>query len=399
MITAIPLIITTLILIVVSFYLFIKIKNSKNEIKKVSDQEKNKLIGVISSLTDGVIVLDNKLNPWAINDSARSFLSITKESPLFEDISGAFTKELNLEEKIKEVLAFDRIVTLHEVSINNRTFQIYINPVGGKNEKEINNSQGIIGVSILLQDITAEKSIEKMKEEFSHSVVHELRAPVTAIKDSASLMLADGLSPEDEKKMLVLIHDQSKKMLMQISSILDAAKVEEGKLVLTKTIGDIGKLVQDEVALFLPEAKKKNITLVAEVGKNLPLISFDNIRITQAITNVISNSIKYTNQNGVVKIAVDTDEEFERTGSHGNMIITITDNGIGIPLEKQHLLFTKFGQLNSNASQEAQAVSSGLGLYITKGILQAHGGKIEIKSDIGKGTVAILSLPINPDNN
>lgn len=398
MITAIPLLITTTILIFVVIYLLIKIKNNNNTIKKISDQEKNKLIGVISSLTDGVIVLDNKLTPWAVNDAARSFLSITKESPLFVDISNAFNKELNLEEKLKEVISFDRIVTLHEVFINNRTFQVYINPVGGKNENEINQSQDIIGVSILLQDITAEKSVDKMKEEFSHSVVHELRAPITAIKDSASLMLADGLSDEEEKKMLTLIHDQSKKLLMQISTILDAAKVESGKLVLTKTLGDLGKLAQDEVNLFLPEAKKKSITIIAEIGKNLPQIPFDNIRISQAITNVISNSLKYTNPNGVIKITVDTDEEFEKTGSNGSMKITITDNGIGIPPEKQHMLFTKFGQLNSNASQETQAVSSGLGLYITKGIIEAHGGKIEIQSEIGQGTTTTLYLPINPEN-
>lgn len=390
MITATALfLIITAISVGISLLVLFKSRSDSSKVKDVSDEEKNKLLSIISSLNDGVIVLDDKLNPWAINDSARSFLGITKESPTFEDISLSFASEMNIQEKIKEVMQFDRVTTLHEVIITGKTFQVFINPIGGKNNVPIS------GVSVLLQDITAEKSVEKTKEEFSHSVVHELRAPVTAIKDSASLMIADGLSEEDEKKMLNLIHDQAKKMLTQISTILDAAKVEGGKLILTKAPGDIGKVVQDEVALFLPEAKKKNITLVAEVGNNLPVVSFDSIRIAQAITNIISNSLKYTNENGIIKITVDTDEEYERTKSEGFLIITVADNGIGILPEKQNMLFTKFGQFNSNASKESQKASSGLGLYITKGIIDAHGGTIGIESAVGKGTTTTLKLPIN----
>lgn len=389
MITATALFLTiTAFSVGISLLILFKSRSDSSKLKDISDQEKNKILSIISSLNDGVIVLDDKLNSWAINDSARSFLGITKESPTFEDISLSFTSEMNITEKIKEVMQFDRITTLHEVMINGKTFQVFINPIGGK------KNTPITGVSILLQDITEEKSVEKTKEEFSHSVVHELRAPVTAIKDSASLMLADGLSEEDEKKMLNLIHDQSKKLLTQISSILDAAKVEGGKLILTKTPNDIGKLIHDEVSLFLPEAKKKNITLVAEVGNNLPMVSFDSIRIAQAMTNIISNSLKYTNENGIIKVTVDTDDEFERTKTQGYLVIAVADNGIGIPPEKQNMLFTKFGQFNSNASKESQKASSGLGLYITKGIIDAHGGTINIESTVGKGTTTTFKLPI-----
>lgn len=396
MTTAIALLTTTVIFFCASILLLIKSITDKNKLKKNNENEKNNLVSVISSLSDGVIVLDIKLNPWAINDAARSFLKITKESPTLEDVLITFPGELNLEEKLKEVIQFDRTATLHEVIINEKTFQVYINPVGDGKNKSLNEiAAPITGVSLLLKDITEEKSLEKMQEDFSHSVVHELRAPVTAIKDSASLMLADGLGEDDKKKMLNLIHDQAKKMLTQISSILDAAKVENGKLILTKTSGDIGKVTQDEVSLFLPEAKKKNITLIAEIGNNLPLFSFDNVRIAQAIANIISNSLKYTNANGVVKVTVDTNET-ENPNTLKSVIISVTDNGIGIPLEKQNMLFTKFGgQLNTSSSKETQAASSGLGLYITKGIIEAHGGKIEIHSMVGKGTTTTFSLPIS----
>ncbi len=391
MILSTALIIISLIFLLISISIFIEFKNkSFRNNSGVNPQ----LFSVISSLSDGVIVIDNQYKPWAINDSARSFLKITKEFPSFEDISSYFPHNINLHEKIKEVIQYDRQVIFNEIEIEGKTYQIYINPVTDRKNHNISTGN-IIGVSILLQDITDEKSLEKMKDEFSHSVVHELRAPMAAIKDSASLMLNDGLTEEQENKMLSLIHDQAKKMLEQISTILDAAKVDEGRLTLIKAPGDIGKLVQDQVSLFLPEAKKKNITLIAEIGNNLPTLTFDSTRITQAFTNIISNSLKYTNANGNIKVTVDTDEEYENTKNSGSVIISVVDNGIGIPEEKQHLLFTKFGQLNSNSTKEAQAVSSGLGLYITKGIIEAHGGKISIQSEVGKGTTATLTLPVN----
>ena len=198
--------------------------------------------------------------------------------------------------------------------------------------------------------------------------------------------------------MLNLIHDQSKKLLAQISTILDAAKVEDGKMALNKTPGDLGIVVQKELSLFLPEAKRKNITVIAEIGNNLPTFSFDNIRITETINNILSNSLKYTNENGVIKVTVDTDETYERTKTRGNVVVTISDNGIGIPPEKQHMLFSKFAELNNKANKETQNVSSGLGLYITKGIIDAHNGTIKIDSAVGRGTTTTFTLPIDSNN-
>ena len=363
--------------------------DTQQQLDEVANQEKGKLISVISSLADGVIVLDSAHKPWIINDSARKFLNITKETPTFEDINQQFAKDVNLREKIDEVMKFNRTATLNEVSINYKIFQIFITPIG---------LQKIIGASVLLQDITAEKSIEKMKEEFSHIIVHELRAPVVAIKDSAILMAGGNLSADEQKNMLNLIHEQSQKLLTQISTILDAAKVQDGKLTLNKTPGDLGIVLQKVLSLFLPEAKNKKITLVAEIGNNLPIFSFDNNKITEALNNVLSNSLKYTNENGIIKITVDTDDIYERTKTEGNIVVTISDNGIGIPEEKQQMLFTKFSQFNDNAKKEAQKLSSGLGLYITKGIIEAHNGTISIQSAVGKGTTTTFKLPINNKN-
>lgn len=223
-------------------------------------------------------------------------------------------------------------------------------------------------------------------EEYSHMIVHELRAPIVAIKDSASVMLSDKLSDGDKKKMLIQIHDQANKLLGQISTILDAAKVQEGKLTLKKTQGDIGAVVKEELSLFQPEAKRKNISLMSDIKTGLPTFFFDNVRITEALNNILSNSLKYTNENGVIRVSVG------QTGE--NIVLSVADNGIGIPEEKQSRLFTKFGQLTSPENKDNQNLSSGLGLYITKWIIEEHKGTIKIDSEEGKGTTTTFTLPI-----
>jgi len=240
-----------------------------------------------------------------------------------------------------------------------------------------------------------QKTAKKIAEDESiHIIVHELRAPVVAIKESASVMLSDNMPKEEETKLLSLIHEQAGKLLDQISKILDSAKVEEGKLVLNKAAGNLSEVIKNEMDLFMPEARRKNIKLTASVEENLPVFFFDSVRITEAINNLISNSLKYTNDNGSVTISVVTDDTYRKTKSGGNVMISVADTGIGISEEKQHMLFQKFTDLNANASTEAKTLSSGLGLYITKGIIQAHGGLVTINSIEGKGTTVTFNLPI-----
>lgn len=233
------------------------------------------------------------------------------------------------------------------------------------------------------------KKLVKTEEEGLHAIVHELRAPLVAIKDSASLMLTQNLDPDEQKNMLNLIHDQSKKLLEQVSTILDSAKVEEGKFVLRKSLGDLHQIVKDETALFMPEAKRKNIELTSEVDNGLTAFSFDQIRITEAMSNLVSNSLKYTNQGGKIHIKASKKDGFAE--------INVSDNGIGIPEDKQKHLFQKFANLNDGGNEEKTKMSSGLGLYITKGIIDAHGGTISVKSEAGKGTTTTFTLPIIMD--
>lgn len=222
-------------------------------------------------------------------------------------------------------------------------------------------------------------------EEMTHMIVHELRAPVVAIKNSASLLVTGQLSPSDQQEMLKLIEEQSEKLLSQISTILDAAKVNKGKLSLKKELADLGVLIREEILLFQSEAKSKNINVTADISPALPKFYFDKVRVTEAINNILSNSLKYTNENGLIKVNAKLQGK--------NVSLVFSDNGIGIAASKQRDLFKKYSQLNSNTN--TQKISSGLGLYITKWIIEAHGGTIRLESEEGKGTTTKITLPLD----
>lgn len=368
-----------------------KLLEHEDSVIHTTDQAKSRLMSVIGSMGDGIIVLDSGFAPWVINDAARRFLGITKEQPGFADITNPFPPKLVLSETIKNALDHTTVVTLHDVVLNGKTFQLMINPVVEKN-----GTAHTVGVSILLQDISDEKSMEKMKDDFSNMIVHELRSPIVAIKDSAKMMLKDTtLGDADRENMLNLTYTQANKLLGLVNSILDAARIEGNRLILNKTIGDVGAIARDQVELFLSEAKRKNISLVADISTNLPLIFMDNVRITQVINNFLSNSLKYTNEHGVIKLSVSADDAYDKNKEQGHIIVTIADNGIGIPKEKQGNVFSKFGQIvTSKTSDSAQKMSTGLGLYITKGIVEAHGGTISFVSETGKGTTFTITLPV-----
>lgn len=224
---------------------------------------------------------------------------------------------------------------------------------------------------------------EKINDDFTNMVVHELRAPLTAIKDAARLIETDDgkLSKEEQNKLLRIISEQAEKLLAQVSSILDAAKIEAGQFTIEKKPSDLKKLLEERVEFFSPEAEKKGITIVSEI-EELPQILIDPARIEEVMNNLISNSLKFTQSGGKITVKATILEK-------QNITISVSDTGIGIPKEKQQQVFSKFFEV-SNGSRKG----TGLGLYITKGIIEKHGGLVEFESELGVGTTISFTLPV-----
>lgn len=362
--------------------IFYKIVNlaqkAVGQLEEVIATEKGKVDSLLLSLPAGAMMFlvdKNGLKLSTINNAAKSFLRVG-DAPDTATVLTAFGG-LNIGERLAQVLQTKKAEFTGDVSLNGRYFKIYINPVLFYTTREL------IGVSVTLQDITPEKQLASLREDFTHMVVHELRAPLTSIKGAAELMSQKTISEQDRSKMLHIIHDSSERMLQDIANLLDAAKIENGRFTIMREQADIAEAVQKRVEALEILAQEKQLTLSVRIPNNLPHFEFDPVRIGQVITNLLSNSIKFTPSGGQISVSVAQEGP--------NLRVSVTDTGIGIGRDKMGLLFTKFEQAGSTAQ------GSGLGLYIVKGIIEAHGGTIGIESEEGRGTKITFTLPIeNP---
>lgn len=365
-----------------------------SKLNEVLRTEKGKLMSTIGSLADGVFTIDTQNTLLVINNAAKEMLRLKKENPTIFDVLASFPPEFDLPAKISQCLSSAKELFEKELAVGERLVQVFITPVSGANDHPPADRQ-VIGASVLLHDITLEKNLEKLKEDFTNIMVHELRAPLNAVKNAASLMLTNqNLSNEDQKKFMSIIHDQSKLLLDHVSSLLDASKIEAGKFTIQKAPSDLKKLIDERVNFFEPQAKEKNIRVSASYEQAIPVFSFDAVRIGQVLNNLLSNSLKFTPEGGRVEVRVSLEED--------SVAVSVSDTGIGIPKEKQSLLFSKFSQIyhpqnhtELHASDFKSAnLGTGLGLYIIKGIIEAHGGTIHLKSEEGKGTTIAFVLPL-----
>ncbi len=347
-------------------------------LRDVLETEKGKLDSMILSLPTGAILFGFEKNEFdiaVINQSAKMFLN-TSDDPNMADVLSHFPQDFKIAEYIKSAINEKKSLILNSVKINEKSFKLYITPIFR------HNSQVIIGVSVLMRDLTLENKVEKIREDFTNRVVHELRSPLTAIKGAALLLQGGKIGEQDQAKMIEVIAESSKNMLSTVSDILDAGKIEEGKLELTVHKDDILSVVKEHLDIFSYVTREKGIKINLKASDQIPLFYFDGGRVGQVINNLVSNAIKFTKNGGVISIEIALKSD--------QIEVIVTDSGVGIPRDKIPFLFTKFGQISS----DYKGGSSGLGLYICREIVEAHHGKIWIESEENVGTKVYFTLPI-----
>ena len=228
------------------------------------------------------------------------------------------------------------------------------------------------------------KKTDIAKDEFLAMITHELKTPLVPIQGYSDILLSEHLGKlnEKQKERINIIKDSSENLLSLISDLLDAQKLELGQLRMQTGNSNMKETITDAIKLFLPQAQKNKIEIISDIQDII--IEHDPDRIKQVITNLIKNSLNaITHQNGKIEIS---SEEFPH-----EIKIHVKDNGIGIPPEKQDKLFKKFYQVDTTLTREKGG--SGLGLAICKGIMENHGGSIQLERSLNQETIFTLSLP------
>lgn len=348
----------------------------------VLEAEKSKMKVMVEGMKEGVVMFDEQGQLVILNASAREMLNyraqattellmdflkgagiISSLDEIKEQKNTAWVKELYLESPYPHIVHFDA-VNIHS----------------GKQDKPL-------GSVMVIRDVTKEREVDQMKNDFISTVSHELRTPLAAMKGAADNLI-DGIMGElsmPQKDALTIVERNINRLGRLISDLLDVSRIEAGKIQINKQLMDLAIVIDEIRKFFDAMAKDKNISLAASVEPGLPRINADSDKITQVITNLVGNAMKFTPDGGQIRIEVCHENGFVRTD--------IIDSGCGIPSSDLNKIFDKFYQVIQANSQEVKK-GTGLGLTISKGIIDKHGGRIWAESELGKGSKFSFTLPL-----
>ncbi len=343
-----------------------------NDTLRDMDLERSKLDTIFSYMAEGVIAIDKhgKLihaNPIAMNILDFNEEDISTNIPL--DLKSVNLRELN----------YDEIDTLEgdEVAeINSEVYKVKYAPFK-------NDLGDIGGIIVVFQDITVEHKLDIMRKEFVANVSHELKTPITTIKSYAETLLERDLDESTSQKFLTVIDNECDRMARLVKDLLQLSNLDYKKTNWKRAEISLGDTLNDIISKLDLLFKEKDQKVVTNIQENMENIVVDKDGIEQVILNIISNAIKYTDKHGEIEIQSYQNED--------NLIIKISDNGIGIPEEDQERIFERFYRVEKGRSRELGG--TGLGLAIAKEIIEAHDGQIILKSQSGQGTTVELHLP------
>jgi signal transduction histidine kinase len=226
------------------------------------------------------------------------------------------------------------------------------------------------------------READRLKDEFVALISHDLRTPLTSIMGYLELTLEEGDLTREQRTYLEIVDRNAHRLLRLVNDLLFVARLEAGELDLHASELDLAEIVRQSVAEAEPRAVANGITLTCS-AEAVPPVSADRGRILQLLDNLVSNAIKFTPEGGEVRVSV--------AQANGSVRLEVEDTGIGIAAEEQRRLFERFFRA-STASQQ-QIPGTGLGLYIARAIVDAHGGSISVASKPGKGTAFTIEMP------
>ena len=263
-----------------------------------------------------------------------------------------------------------------KISVNNKNINLFFAPFKNENDRPA-------GVIVVIQDITEHVKLDSMRKEFVADVSHELKTPITSIMGYADTILENDLDQETQKNFLKRISSEAQRMSNLVYDLLTLSRYDSSRVKLEKTEFDLGELVKYTFDGLKLEMDKKSITGECFVTSNVPLVYADKSGIQRVIINILTNAIKYTKENGTVKTYVGF--------VYNDAYIKIIDTGIGISKEDLNRIFDRFYRVDKSRTREMGG--TGLGLSIAKEILDKNDGRIDIKSELGKGTEVVIRIP------
>ncbi|ABR49226.1 multi-sensor signal transduction histidine kinase [Alkaliphilus metalliredigens QYMF] len=348
-------------------------------ISAIKDQN-IKMDSMLTGMTDGVIALDLNKKILLINHESRELLNVEQDvvigSPMdkaiqnnemYEMIENTFIHKKSYEEEMKLMDENKRIVKVKSSLMKNK-----------------NDNDDVIGVFLLIQDVTEIRKLEALKSEFAANVSHELRTPLTLISGFVETLQSwESLDEKDRKMALNIIELETERLKRLINDILRLSEIENIQRLAKYEVLDIEGLINEVQYMMSGIAAKKNIQLKTHIEKNVHTLFGNSDWFKQMLVNLIENAIKYTPTGGQIKVSAKNEQN--------EISIMVMDNGIGIPKEDCERIFERFYRVDKARSRDVGG--TGLGLTIVKHIVTEFGGTIEVSSKLNQGSHFKVRLP------
>lgn len=334
------------------------------------NRQKREIEAILLHMNDGILAFDEKGNIMHINPAAKQMLNIDKEKT-FDEIFKRYNVNISM-----ETIMYIDDCSEQKINIGERTVNVFF--ASYKDENDL--SSGIISV---IQDITEHVKLDNMRKEFVADVSHELKTPITSIIGYADTLQDGDYDKETQQKFLSVISSEGRRMADLVSDLLTLSRYDTNKMTREVSEFDLGELTKKCQEKLEIEIEKKNQNVECYVTADVPPIKADKNGIERVILNVLSNAIKYTPENGNIKVYVGF--------VYNDAYIKVIDNGIGIPKEDLSRVFERFYRVDKARSREMGG--TGLGLSIAKEIIEQNKGSIDIKSEYGKGTEVVIRIP------
>lgn len=344
-----------------------------------AEVEKNKTFLIIENFSDGILVFDKENRVSLVNPRVEKFFGVKSQ-----DLVGKTFSELSNSPsfaQLREILGLEiKEVFRKEFSPQaNLTLEISSIPIMKEKER--------IGSLVIFHDITREKMVERMKTEFVSISAHQLRTPLSAIKWTLKMLLDGDLGEltKEQREFLEKTYISNERMIALINDLLNVSRIEEGRYIYKLEQCSLENLIDEVINYFREEIRRKKIKFnFRKPKKEIPKITADIEKMKLVLQNLFDNAIKYNVEGGEIEVELRKENQ--------EIVFSIKDTGIGIPEDQQGRVFTKFFRAANALKKETGG--SGLGLFITKNIIESHGGKIWFFSKEGEGSTFYFSLPI-----
>lgn len=338
-----------------------------SEKANISESERFKLQAIIANIQDGVIVLDERHHILLMNNAVRDIFGLDHH-----EINGKLLEDVISNADINALISRsnDEPLKYHEVNFDDgRVFNAQYTPIPN------------IGAAVTMQDISYLKELDRLKSDFIHTVSHDLRSPLTSVLGYTELIERTGPLNENQQEFLKRLQGSVQHITTLINDLLDIGRLEAG-FDTRREMVQLEDILKYSLDMFDGQVKKKYIKLTVNVDHDIQLLRANPIRIRQMIDNLIGNAIKYTPDEGSVRVDLHMQDK--------QVIFKVEDTGPGIPAEEHNRVFEKFFRA-TNAPDNVQG--SGLGLAIVKSIVDSHQGRVWVDSTVNKGSSFTVILP------